>query len=119
MMTTQEVADKLVEMCRAGKVEEVKVDLFTEDTISVEPREGVLPLETKGLLAIQQKAELFISMVDEFHGNTISDPIVAGNYFSLVWDTDLKMKGSDREMMSELCVYEVRDDKILSERFFY
>ena len=118
-MTTKEVADKLVEMCRAGKVEEVKVDLFTEDTVSIEPREGVLPLESRGLVAIQQKAALFISLVDEFHGNTISEPIVAGNYFSLVWDTDLKMKGSEREITSELCVYEVRDGKILSERFFY
>jgi hypothetical protein len=118
-MTTQEVADKLVEMCRAGKVEEVKVDLFTEDTTSIEPREGALPLETKGLLAIQQKANLFISMVDEFYSNTISDPIVAGNYFSLAWVTDLKMKGRERETMSELCVYEVREGKILSERFFY
>ena len=118
-MTAQDVAAKLVQMCREGKVEEVKVDLFTEDTLSIEPREGALPLETKGLLAIQQKANLFISMVDEFHGNTISDPVVAGNYFSLAWITDLKMKGREREIMSELCVYEVREGKILSERFFY
>ena len=118
-MTTKQVADQLVKMCRAGKVEEAKQELFTEETLSIEPGEGVLPKETKGLKAIQQKADLFISMVDEFHGNTISDPVVAGNYFSLAWETDLKMKGSDREIVSELCVYEVRDGKILSERFFY
>ena len=34
-MTTKEVADKLVQMCRDGKVEEAKQELFTEDTISI------------------------------------------------------------------------------------
>ena len=47
-MTTKEVADKLVKMCREGKVEQVKQELFTEDTISIERTEGILPKETKG-----------------------------------------------------------------------
>lgn len=38
-MTTKEVANKLVKMCREGKVEEVKQELFTEDTLSIEPTE--------------------------------------------------------------------------------
>jgi len=33
--------------------------------------------------AIKKKAELFISMVENFYGHTISDPVVAGDYFSL------------------------------------
>ena len=45
-MTTKEVADQLVKMCRDGKVEEVKQELFTEDTFSIEPKEGILPKET-------------------------------------------------------------------------
>ena len=118
-MTTKEVADKLVAMCRDGKVEEVKVELFTEETVSIEPNEGILPKETKGLKAIQDKAALFISMVEEFYGNTISDPIVAGDYFSIAWNTDIQMKGEQRQTNSELCVYEVKEGKIISERFFY
>ena len=47
-MTTKEVADKLVKMCREGKVEQVKQELFTEDTSSIERTEGILPKETKG-----------------------------------------------------------------------
>ena len=118
-MTTKEVADKLVAMCREGKVEEAKLDLFTEETMSIEPAEGILPKETKGLKAIQDKAALFISMVEEFYGSTISDPVVAGNYFSISWDTDLQMRGEHRQTMSELCVYEVKEGKVISERFFY
>lgn len=47
-MTTKEVADKLVKMCREGKVEEVKQELFPEDILSIERKEGILPKETKG-----------------------------------------------------------------------
>jgi hypothetical protein len=118
-MTTKEVADKLVTMCREGKVEEVKQELFTEDTLSTEPAEGLLPKETKGLRAIQKKAELFISMVDEFYSNTITDPVIAGDYFSVGWLSDLKMKGQQRQAMNEICLYKVKVGKIVSEEFFY
>ncbi len=119
MMTTKEVANKLVAMCREGKVEEAKLEFFTEETVSTEPKEGLLPKETKGLKAIQDKATLFISHVAEFYGSTITEPVVAGDFFSIGWDTDLQMKGEKRQSMNELCVYEVKEGKIVSERFFY
>ena len=119
IMTTKEVANLLVKMCRDGKIEEAKKEFFTEDTLSIEPTEGFLPKETKGLMAIQKKAELFISMVDQFYGSTITDPVVAGNYFSVGWETDIKMKGRERETSSEICLYKVQDGKIVSEQFFY
>ena len=118
-MTIKEVADQLVRMCREGKIEEVKLEFFTENTLSIEPGEGILPKETKGLKAIQQKAELFISMVQEFYGSTITDPFIAGDYFTIGWDTDLQMKGQERQTNSEICLYKVKDGKIISEQFFY
>jgi hypothetical protein len=118
-MTTIEIATRLIEMCRNGQVEEAKAELFAPDIISIEPREGILAKETKGMDAIKEKAELFISHVDNFFGFTISDPIIAGDYFSVSWDTDIQMKGEDRKITSELCVYKTRDGKIISEEFFY
>ena len=118
-MTTQGVAILLVDMCRKGEVEEVKEKLFAHDIISIEPAEGILPKETKGMDAIKKKAELFISMVENFYGSTISDPVVAGDYFSISWDTDIQMKGEDRKTNSELCVYKTNSGKIISEQFFY
>jgi hypothetical protein len=118
-MTTQEIANRLVDMCRHGKVEEAKEELFAPDIVSIEPREGLLPKETKGMEAIRAKATLFVSMVDGFYGDTISDPIVAGDYFSLSWTSDLKMKGEPRQINTELCVYRTSGDKIISEQFFY
>jgi|SRR5579871_41083 len=118
-MTTHEIAIRLVEMCRNGKVEEAKEELFAEDIISIEPREGLLPKEIKGMDAIRKKAELFVSHVEDFFGSTISEPVVAGDYFSIAWHSDLQMKGEARKTNSELCVYKVKDGKIISEQFFY
>ena len=118
-MTTLEIANRLVTMCRHGKIEEAKEELFAPGIISIEPREGILAKETKGMDAIRKKAELFISMVDNFYGDIISDPIVAGDYFSISWTSDLKMKGEPRQTNSELCVYKTSGGKIVSEQFFY
>jgi len=118
-MTTKEIADRLVEMCRNNQVEEAKEELFAPGIISIEPVEGFLPKETKGMEAIRKKAEKFIAAVENFYGNTISDPIVAGDYFAISWETDLQMKGAARNASSELCVYHTKDGKIISEQFFY
>jgi len=72
-MTTKEVADRLVQMCRDGKVQEAKLELLTEETASLEAGEGMLPKETRGLHAIQLKEELFISMMEEFYGSAVSE----------------------------------------------
>ena len=118
-MTTKEIAAQLITMCRAGKVEEAKAELFADDIISIEPYAGFLPKEAKGMDAIKKKADLFISIVENFYGNTISDPVIAGDYFSVSWESDLQMKGEARKTNIELCVYKTKDGKIISEQFFY
>jgi hypothetical protein len=118
-MTTKEIATLLVDMCRKGEIEEAKEALFSPDIISIEPAEGLLPKESKGMDAIKKKAELFISMAENFYGDIISDPVVAGDYFSVSWVTDIQMKGEPRKTNSEICVYKTKDSKIISEQFFY
>ncbi|MEP6466780.1 MAG: SnoaL-like domain-containing protein, partial [Parafilimonas sp.] len=118
-MTTKEIAERLVTMCRNGKIEEAKEKLFAQDIISIEPFEGILPKEVKGMDAIKKKAELFISLVENFYDNKISDPIIAGDYFSISWETDLQMKGEARKTNNELCLYKTKEGKIISEQFFY
>ena len=118
-MTTTEIANRLLSMCRTGQVEEAKEELFAENVKSIEPREGLLPKEIQGMKAIRAKAQLFIKHVEEFYGQTISEPIITGNFFAITWATDIQMKGQSRKTDNELCVYEVKDGKIISERFFY
>ena len=118
-MTTAEIANRLVTMCRDGKIEEAKEELFSENIVSIEPREGLLPKEIQGMDAIRDKAQLFISHVENFYGHEISQPIIAGDFFAVSWNTDLQMKGEQRKTNSELCVYHTKDGKIISEQFFY
>ena len=118
-MNTQEIAEQLVTMCREGKVEEAKAALFADNIISIEPYEGILPKESKGMDAIKKKAELFISMAENFYGDIISDPVIAGDYFSISWQSDIQMKGEARKTNIELCVYKTKAGKIISEQFFY
>jgi len=115
-MTTQQVANRLVELCRQGKIEETQQELFADDCISIEPYGPVR--EVKGKQEIIDKGKNFMSMVEEFHGSEISDPIVSGNHFSIGWTMEATMKGKSREKMQEICVYKVNDGKIVSEQFF-
>jgi hypothetical protein len=118
-MTTQEVANRLAEHCRQGKFEEAQKELYSEDALSIEPYATPdFEKETKGLKAILEKGEKFDSMVDTSHSVSLSEPLVAGNSFAFTLNMDITMKGKGRMNMTELCVYKVKDGKIVSEEFF-
>ena len=118
-MTTQEVANRLVELGREGKIENVLKELFSANAVSIEPNDSMGPKLVSGLPAIMEKGKMFDSMVEAFHGAKISDPLVAGDYFSISWWIDTTMKGRGRSQMQEICVYKVENGKIISEQFFF
>jgi ketosteroid isomerase-like protein len=118
-MNTKEIAERLVALCRKAEWETAQKELFADDAVSIEPYETPdFPVETKGLDAIYEKGRKFGSMVEEQHSLTVSDPLVAPSSFACVMDMDITMKEQGRMKMAELCVYEVRDGKIVSERFY-
>lgn len=117
-MTTKEIAARLVELCRKGDFETAQKELFSDDAISIEPEATPsFEKETKGLDAILKKGEKFNSMVEEMHSMTISDPLIANKSFALIMGMDATMKQHGRMDMTELCVYHVKDGKIISEEF--
>jgi hypothetical protein len=117
-MTTPQIATRLAELCRQGQFETAQKELFADHAISIEPFPSPdFDKETKGLDAIIKKGHKFESMVEEMHSMTVSEPLAAGNSFALIMGMDVKMKDRDRMNMSELCVYEVKDGKIVSETF--
>lgn len=75
-------------------------------------------METKGLNAILKKGELFGMIVEEIHGGSVSEPMIAGNTIAFTLGMDITMKGGQRSKSEELCVYNVKDGKIASEQFF-
>jgi ketosteroid isomerase-like protein len=118
-MTTQEVANRLVELCRQGKIHETLGELYADNAVSIEPDESMGPRQQNGLPAIIEKGKMFDSMLEEFHSSTISDPLVAGDHFSISWVLDATMKDRGRMKMEEICVYKVQNGKIVSEQFFF
>jgi len=117
-MTTHEVANRLVAICRTGQLEAAQNELYSDDVTSTEPETAPQNF-VKGIEAIKEKGRMFQSMVEEFHSSTISEPIVAGNVFAITWVMDVTMKGRGRSTMEEVCVYTVKDGKITAEEFFF
>lgn len=118
-MTTQEVANRLVALCREGKYEQAVKELYAPDVVSMEA-EGTPNRVEKGLAAIAEKSARFDSKIEKINSTTISDPIVAENFFSMAMLMNVRMKGMPVDIdMDEICVYNVRDGKIVKEEFFY
>lgn len=118
-MTIKQVADQLIKLCKEGKVDQVQAELFADNAVSIEANDMFGPKVTEGLAAIKQKSMHFQSMVQEFHGNDIGNPIFSENHFALQWKFDVTFKGRPRMQMEEICVYKVETGKIVLEQFFY
>lgn len=118
-MNTQQIADRLAELCNKGDFEQAQKELFADGAVSIEPEaSGGFEKETKGLDAILEKGKKFASMVEERHSCKVSNPIVVGNVIALALYMDVTMKGQKRSPMNELIVYKAKDGKIISEQFF-
>ena len=120
-MNIEAIAKRLVELCREGRYEDAQRELFAEDAVSIEP-EGPPPGalgSVQGLAAIYEKGRQFGAMIEAVHGGSVSDPVIAENWFSVALAMDVTMKGRGRVQMSEICVYRVHGGKIVREQFFY
>ena len=118
-MTTKEIAKRLKKLCDKGDWEGAHRELYAKDAVSIEPEaSGGFEKETHGLDAIIEKGKKWNDMVSEVHEIEVSDPMVAGNTFAVTMRMDMTMKDKKRSDMTELCVYHVKDGKIISEQFF-
>lgn len=117
-MTTQEVANKLVEYCRKGQFEEAMTELYAPNIVSIEPA-GAPAERIEGIEGVVAKGKQFAEMTEEFHGMEVSEPVVAENFFSCSMKMDITMKGAPRMTMEEICTYGVKDGKIVYEQFFF
>jgi ketosteroid isomerase-like protein len=118
-METKEIAKKLVEYCKHADWNGAHDTLYAPDATSIEPTSTPeFEKETNGLDAIRQKGRKFDSMVEQVHSIEVSEPLIAGNTIAFVLAMDVTMKNQGRMKAPELCVYQVREGKIISEQFF-
>ncbi len=117
-MTTQQVANRLVELCREGNYEQAHKELYHQDAFSIEP-DFFPDNKVQGMNAIGKKGEEWANNLKEMHSLEVSDSVIAGNYFSCTMSFDATFKDRGRVKEEELAVYKVENGKITEERFFY
>jgi hypothetical protein len=116
-MKIQEIANRLVELCRANNFEGAWDELFAPNWETHELAEWGGGIR-HGKEEAKASSEEWKSDILEMHEMTISDPIVADDSFACVMTMDITSKTRGRNKESEICVYKVKDGKIIIERFF-
>jgi len=117
-MTTKEVATKFHDYMQQGAFEKIYTELFSPDATS-EETPGSDWKKANGMKEIHEKGKKWAETAEEMYGGTTGTPLVAGNYFTCYMTMDFKPKGGPRTNMEEIGFYEVKNGKIISEKFFY
>ena len=121
-MTIQETAARYHELASQRKFIEIQDDLYHEDVVCQEPEKAVLmgmPVFTNGLEAVKAKGIARRAMIETVHSYTCSEPIVAGEFFSVVLKQEVTFKGKPRIALEEIGIFHAKDGKIIKEQFFY
>jgi hypothetical protein len=116
-MNTQEIANDLVTLCKAGKFDEAGEKYWAADVLSVEPGDGPEAV-SRGIDAARGKGEWWTAN-HEVHGVEVDGPYVNGDQFVVRYKMDMTPKGGERRTMDETGLYTIKDGKIAEERFFY
>jgi len=119
VMTPKEIAARLSTLFKENKWVEAQTELFSDDAESVEPSHSPGLQSVKGREALKKKADDFNNMIESVNGGYVGEPIVAGNFIALAMGLDATMKGGQPMKVDEICMYEVKNGKIIKEQFFY
>jgi ketosteroid isomerase-like protein len=116
-MTTQDIANGLVALCRTGDFSTPGEKYWADDVRSIEPMGDMAVVEGKA--GARGKGEWW-SNAHEIHGVEVEGPYVNGDQFVVRFKMDITVKESGQRMsMDEMAVYTLKDGKIAEERFFY
>ena len=65
-MTTREIAKRLYELCSSKLFAQAQIDLYSDDSVSIEPSNAQWDLKTvKGKKAVMQKDKAFMTVATE------------------------------------------------------
>ncbi|NJB87323.1 ketosteroid isomerase-like protein [Lewinella marina] len=117
-MTIQQIADRLVELSRNRQSTQAYRELFAQNASSHE-MPGVPDGTVSGLENLIAKSEAFDQMHREIHELTVTEPLVYQHFFTVGMGIDVTKSDGTRSQEHEICVYQVKDGKIVDERFVY
>ncbi|WP_428386647.1 SnoaL-like domain-containing protein [Mucisphaera sp.] len=118
------IGQQLVSLCQQGKYAEALDKLYADDAISIEAmcmQEGQ-DRTTTGLDNIKKAGEWWEAN-HEVHGGEVIGPFPHDDRFAVLMKIDVTPKvgpmANQRMMMEEICLYTVKDGKIVKSEFFY
>jgi ketosteroid isomerase-like protein len=117
-MSTQETAQQILALLKAGKFDEAGKQFWADDVVSIEPMEGDMAV-LRGKAAVQGKSDWWFAN-HEVHSATANGPYVNGDQFAVTFAIDVTAKANGQRMqMEEVGLYTLKDGKIAEERFFF
>jgi len=121
-MTTFEVAARYHELANQRKFIEIQDTFYDENVVCQESEKAAsmgLAIFTNGLEAVKAKGVARRATIETVHSYTCSEPIVAGEFFSVVLKQEVTFKGKPRISLEEIGVFHVINGKVIKEQFFY
>ena len=115
-MTVQEIAQDLVALCQAGKLDESGEKYWAENVVSLEAMDGDMA-RIEGIEGVRGKGAWW-NAKNDIHRIDVEGPYVHGDQFVVRFKMDVTPKDGQRMTMDEVSVYTVRGGKIVEERFF-
>jgi ketosteroid isomerase-like protein len=120
-MSVHEVAKKLVQFCKENKSLESINTLYSPDIVSIEA--GAPPGKervTRGIEGVRGKHAWWTEN-HIVHSAEVQGPYPHGDdKFAVRFTYDITLKAANKRFtMDEIAVFEVKDDKVVKEEFFY
>ncbi len=114
-MSIQSLAKQFVDLCNQAKNFDVMHSMYAENIVSVESGGN----ETAGKAAVIAKSEKWAA-VNTIHGEKVAGPFFNGpNEFAVYFTFEITPNATGKRIsQDEVAVYEVKDGKIVRERFF-
>lgn len=118
IMSIETIGSRLVELLRNKHFIQAQQELFDREVISREPNHHPAP-ETRGISNILEKERRFLQTVAKWHELAVSDPVYSRDHFSIRMLSRISLHHGKELTLDEIIVYQVANNKIISEHFFY
>src|ERR1700744_2807711 len=95
-MNAQEVANRLVQLCRENKDIDAINELYDDNAVSIESEGSPMAGKTVGKEAILESTKRWYDSVEQLHSVHISEPLLSDNFFACRMNFDMTFKGQGR-----------------------
>lgn len=114
-MTTQEVANRLIQLCRNGEFINAEQELYGSNIVHVETNGQ----EFKGFEDVLLKEKQFLEKLEKKPLVKVSEPIVVNDFFTISMHMEFTQKELGSKIIDEIIVYKVNKGKIVYLKCYF